>query len=68
MRAKTRGLLDTGAIQAVLQDAHLSLEAEEKLELSEEAVVARLMQAGGAHKPNGWDFGDGEGLKFQAEW
>ena len=26
------------------------------------------MQAGGAHKPNGWDFDDGLGLRFTEEW
>ena len=35
---------------------------------SEEAIVSPLLQAGGAHKPNGWDFGDGLGLKFTEEW
>ena len=32
------------------------------------ATVSPLVQAGGAHKPNGWDFGDGLGLKFTEEW
>ena len=68
LRTKARGLLHMGAIAAVIQGAHVSFEVEEPAELSEEAVVGRLLQIGGAHKPNGWDFGDGAGLKFQAEW
>ena len=68
VRSRTRGLLDMGAVAAVLQEAHLRLEVEAADELSEESIVSRLLQAGGAHKPNGWDFGDGHGLKFEQEW
>ena len=32
------------------------------------SIMSCLLQAGGAHKPNGWDFGDGLGLKFTDEW
>ena len=35
---------------------------------SEAAIVSPPLQVGGAHKPNGWDFGDGLGLKFTDEW
>ena len=39
--------------------AELEVEAEE--ELSDAAVAARLAQIGGAHRPNGYDFGDAGG-------
>ena len=32
------------------------------------SAMSCLLQAGGAHKPNGGDFGDGLGLKFTEEW
>ena len=61
VRTRTRALLHTGAIGAVLQEAHLHCEVESVEELSDAAVAARLAQIGGAHRPNGYDFGDGGG-------
>ncbi|EOD18525.1 hypothetical protein EMIHUDRAFT_243785 [Emiliania huxleyi CCMP1516] len=61
VRTRTRALLHTGAVGAVLQEAHLHCEVESAEELSDAAVAARLAQIGGAHRPNGYDFGDGGG-------
>jgi len=68
LKLKARGLLDMGAIAEVLSQAHISFQAESVAELSESAVVNKLLQSGGAHKPNGWDFGGGGGLSLQVEW
>ena len=59
LRVRTRGLLHMGAIAAVLQQAHVSFEVEDVSELAPSRVIRKLLQCGGAHKPNGWDFGDG---------
>ena len=58
-RTRTCGLLHMGAIQEVMQQAHISLEAESANELSQAVIIQKLLQCGGAHKPNAWDFGQG---------
>ena len=67
LRVKARGLLHMGAIAAVLQQAHVSFEVEHVDELSPQRVVEKLLQCGGAHKPNGWEFGGATAL-LQHDW
>ena len=44
-----------GAIKEVLR-AHIDFDAETLDELSEDAVVLKLRQSGGAHAPTGYEF------------
>ena len=44
-----------GAIKQIM-DAHIDLEIEEVSELSEEVVIQKLRQSGGAHAPNSYEF------------
>ena len=67
LKVKARGLLHMGAIQEVMQQAHISLEAESANELSQAVIIQKLLQCGGAHKPNAWDFGQG-GELIEREW
>ena len=66
IRAATRGLLERGAIAEVLQQTHCSFEVASAAELTAEALAAKLLQSGGAHKPNAYDFGGG--LVLEKEW
>jgi len=66
LRQRARGLLHMGAIAAVLQQAHVSFEVEDAADLAPAMVIHKLLQCGGAHKPNGWDFGVGTLLEH--EW
>jgi hypothetical protein len=66
-RERTRGLLDMGAIAEVVQQTHCSIEAEDAaVHLSAEVIAEKLLQSGGAHKPNAFDFGGG--LVLEKEW
>jgi len=67
LKVKTRGLLHMGAIAAVLQQAHISFEVENVDELSHQRVAEKLLQCGGAHKPNSWEFGDGESFHLSRD-
>jgi len=66
LKVKARGLLHMGAIQEVMQQAHVSIEAESVDELTQDIIIAKLLQCGGAHKPNAWDFG--AGVLVESEW
>lgn len=66
IRAATRGLLERGAIAEVVQQTHCSFEVEGIEELTADAIAAKLLASGGAHKPNGFDFGGGQVL--EREW
>lgn len=66
MRKRTRGLLEMGAIEEVLQQTHCRIEAEDVAQLSAEKIAVKLLQSGGAHKPNAYDFG--AGLVLEKEW
>ena len=35
---------------------------------SKGVIIAKLLQSGGAHKPNGWDFGEPGGAVLEHEW
>ena len=50
-----------------MQQAHVSFEVEGVEELTQERVVTKLLQCGGAHKPNGWDFG-GDAPALKHDW
>ena len=69
LKVKAKGLLHMGAIAEVMQQAHVSFEVDSSDELHRDVVIAKLLACGGAHKPNGWDFGgpDGAGL-VEKQW
>ena len=50
----------------VLQQTHCSIEAESLEQLSAAVLADKLLQSGGAHKPNAFDFGGG--LVLEKEW
>ena len=52
-RARSGG--HKGAIKQVM-DAHVDMEIESKVELTEEVIIAKLRASGGAHAPNGYEF------------
>ena len=56
-----------GAIAEVLQQTHVAFEVESPRELSAEAIAARLLAAGGTHRPNAFDFGGGQLLR-EHQW
>lgn len=62
-RARSGG--HKGAIKQVM-DAHIDLEIEDPKELTEESVIAKLRQCGGAHAPNGYEFVAGSVIKVSA--
>ena len=66
-RVKARGMLHMGAIAEVMQQSHVSFEVENADELEQGDIAAKLLQCGGAHKPNAWDFGGKEGM-LQYDW
>lgn len=68
LKVKSRGLLHMGAIAAVLQQAHLSFVVEQQDELSAHRVVAKLLQSGGAHKPNSWEGFGGAVPTLKHDW
>lgn len=62
-RARSGG--HKGAIKQVM-DAHIDIEIEDKAELTEDSVIAKLRQSGGAHAPNGYEFVSGSVIKVSA--
>ena len=64
-RARTRALVHTGAVAEVLHGAHCAMEVEEpRADLEAGGLAKRLLAATGAHKPNAYDFGGGQVVRY----
>jgi len=48
------------AVAALLQGAQVTIDSNDRDELSAHAIAKTLLQCGGAHKPTHYDFGGGE--------
>lgn len=59
-RARSGG--HKGAVKQIF-DAHIDIEIEDKNELTEEVLIAKLRASGGAHAPNSYEFTPGVLIK-----
>ena len=63
---KARVSSSKATVKQFFQGAHCDFQVSAKSDITEEEVIAKLLQSGGAHKPKYYDFGDGSSGESQS--